>query len=130
MHFIDVKRYGPLVMVDVQGNAFLHHMIRNIVGALVSVGRGSQDEGYIARLLALRDRKQGDVTAPACGLHFVDSCYDDAFALPREPLGPNLLAFTGEWTGEREIPDNAMVRLRREEVSGLLNLPSEEKPVS
>ena len=130
MHFIDVKRFGPLVMIDVQGNAFLHHMIRNIAGALVSVGRGAQDESYIERLLALRDRKQGDVTAPACGLHFVDSCYDDAFGLPKEPLGPNLLAFTGEWTGERAIPDNAMVRLRREQVGDLLNAPTAEKPES
>lgn len=113
MHFIEVKRHGAFVVVDVQGNAFLHHMIRNIVGALVSVGRGSQDEAYIGRLLALRDRKQGDVTAPACGLHFVDSRYDESFALPQEPLGPNLLAFTGEWTGEREIPDSPMVRHRR-----------------
>eukprot|EP00952_Eustigmatos_sp_NYUAD-ZCMA_P013027 52001-Eustigmatos_ZCMA.PRE.1 len=60
MHFIDVKRFGPLVMIDIQGNAFLHHMIRNIAGALASVGRGAQDEGYIERLLALKTRKMGD----------------------------------------------------------------------
>lgn len=113
MHFLEVKRHGPLVVVDIQGNAFLHHMIRNIVGALVSVGRGTQDEDWMERLLALRDRRKGDATAPACGLHFVDSRYDEAFALPQEPLGPNLLAFTGEWSGERAIPDSRMVRLRR-----------------
>lgn len=113
MHFVEVKRYGPLVMIDIQGNAFLHHMIRNIAGALISVGRGAQDENYIERLLALRNRKLGDVTAPACGLHFVDSLYDERFDLPKEPLGPNLLAFTGEWTGERELPDNARVAARR-----------------
>lgn len=113
MHFIDVKRYGPLVVIDIQGNAFLHHMIRNIAGALVSVGRGAQDEGYIKRLLALRNRRKGDVTAPACGLHFVDSIYDERFALPAEALGPNLLAFTGEWTGERELPDNPRIAARR-----------------
>ncbi len=113
MHFLEVKRHGPLVVVDIQGNAFLHHMIRNIVGALVSVGRGTRDEAWVERLLALQDRKQGDVTAPACGLHFVDSRYDEAFALPEEPLGPGLLLSTGEWTGERPIPDSRMVRLRR-----------------
>ncbi|SES20644.1 tRNA pseudouridine38-40 synthase [Vreelandella subterranea] len=113
MHFIDVKRFGPLVMIDIQGNAFLHHMIRNIAGALASVGRGAQDEGYIERLLALKNRKMGDVTAPACGLHFVDSIYDERFALPKEPLGPNLMAFSGEWTGERELPETPRVAARR-----------------
>ncbi|AZM95698.1 tRNA pseudouridine(38-40) synthase TruA [Vreelandella venusta] len=113
MHFVEVKRYGPIVVIDIQGNAFLHHMIRNIAGALVSVGRGSQDEGHIERLLALKNRRKGDVTAPACGLHFVDSLYDERFDLPKEPLGPNLLAFTGEWTGERQLPDNPRIAARR-----------------
>lgn len=113
MHFVEVKRYGPLVVIDIQGNAFLHHMIRNIAGALASVGRGAQDEGHIARLLALKNRRQGDVTAPACGLHFVDSIYDERFELPKEPVGPNLLAFTGEWTGERVLPDSPRVAARR-----------------
>jgi tRNA pseudouridine38-40 synthase len=77
------------------------------------VGRGAQDEGHIARLLALKNRRQGDVTAPACGLHFVDSIYDERFELPKEPVGPNLLAFTGEWTGERVLPDSPRVAARR-----------------
>ncbi|WP_394424515.1 tRNA pseudouridine(38-40) synthase TruA [Vreelandella stevensii] len=114
MHFVEVKRYGPLVVIDIQGNAFLHHMIRNIAGALASVGRGAQDEGHIARLLAMKNRQKGDVTAPACGLHFVDSLYDERFEIPREPLGPNLLAFTGEWTGERALPETPRVAARRQ----------------
>ena len=113
MHFVEVKRYGPLVVIDIQGNAFLHHMIRNIAGALASVGRGAQDEGHIERLLAMKNRQKGDVTAPACGLHFVDSIYDERFELPKEPLGPNLLAFTGEWTGERVLPESPRVAARR-----------------
>ncbi|KXS36908.1 MAG: tRNA pseudouridine38-40 synthase [Halomonadaceae bacterium T82-2] len=115
VHFIEVNRYGPLIAIDIQANAFLHHMIRNIAGALVSVGRGDRGEGYLAELLAMRDRARGDVTAPGCGLHFVDSVYDERFDLPREPLGPNLLAFLGEWTGERPLPDTPMVRYRRGE---------------
>ncbi|MEE3267443.1 MAG: tRNA pseudouridine(38-40) synthase TruA, partial [Pseudomonadota bacterium] len=113
MHFVEVKRHGPLVVIDIQGNAFLHHMIRNIAGALASVGRGAQDEGHIERLLAMKNRQKGDVTAPACGLHFVDSIYDERFELPKEPLGPNLLAFTGEWTGERVLPESPRVAARR-----------------
>ena len=113
LHFIEVHRHGPLVVVDVQGNAFLHHMIRNIVGALVTVGRGDRGDDYISDLMALKDRTLSDVTAPACGLHFVDSLYDESWGLPREPLGPNLLAFLGEWTGERPLPDCPMVEFRR-----------------
>ncbi|MDT8896186.1 tRNA pseudouridine(38-40) synthase TruA [Halomonas sp. I1] len=113
LHFIEVHRHGPLVVIDVQGNAFLHHMIRNIAGALVTVGRGEQGTDYLDRLLALKDRTLGDVTAPACGLHFVDSLYDPGWALPREPLGPNLLAFLGEWTGERPLPDSPRPELRQ-----------------
>lgn len=114
LHFIEVNRYGPLVVIDVQGNAFLHHMIRNIAGALMSVGRGAQDEGHIARLLTLRDRTLGDVTAPAHGLHFVDCLFDESWGLPAEPLGPNLLAFLGEWSGERAVPDSPMAAYRRD----------------
>ncbi len=113
MHFVEVKRHGPLVVIDIQGNAFLHHMIRNIAGALASVGRGVQDEGHIERLLAMKNRQKGYFTAPACGLHFVDSIYDERFELPKEPLGPNLLAFTGEWTGERVLPESPRVAARR-----------------
>lgn len=113
LHFIEVHRHGPLVVIDVQGNAFLHHMIRNIVGALVTVGRGERGDDYLAELMALKNRRLADVTAPACGLHFVDSLYDESWGLPREPLGPNLLAFLGEWTGERPLPDCPMVEFRR-----------------
>ncbi|MFC3283786.1 tRNA pseudouridine(38-40) synthase TruA [Litchfieldella rifensis] len=113
LHFIEVHRHGPLVVVDVQANAFLHHMIRNIVGALVDVGRGERDSDYLADLLAVKDRTLASVTAPGCGLHFVDSIYDACYPLPREPLGPSLLAFLGEWTGERELPDSPLVRFRR-----------------
>lgn len=112
LHFIEVQRYGPLVVIDVQGNAFLHHMIRNIAGALIAVGRGERGDDYLGTLLAQQDRKLSDVTAPASGLHFVDSIYDDAWNLPQEPLGPNLLAFLGEWTGTRELPACSRAEIR------------------
>lgn len=114
LHYIDVRRHGPLVVIDVQGNAFLHHMIRNIVGALMTVGRGQRGDDYLAELLQLKNRTLSDATAPACGLHFVDSIYDQAWDLPQEPLGPNLLAFLGEWTGTRELPASSRDELRRD----------------
>ncbi len=114
LHFIEVRRHGPLVVIDVQANAFLHHMIRNIAGVLMAVGRGSESESYPAKLLALRDRTLGNVTAPASGLHFVDVRFDERFALPEEPLGPQMLAFLGDWTGDRDvIPDTLLMRRRR-----------------
>lgn len=114
LHFIDVHRYGPLVVIDVQANAFLHHMMRNIAGVLMAVGRGDEDEKYPVTLLAQRDRTLGNVTAPSCGLHFVDVRFDERFALPEEPVGPQMLAFTGDWTGDRDcIPDTPLMRRRR-----------------
>ncbi|WNL37572.1 tRNA pseudouridine(38-40) synthase TruA [Halomonas sp. PAMB 3232] len=130
MHFCEVSRFGQLVVIDIQGNAFLHHMIRNIAGALASVGRGAKDESYIAALLAKKSRRDGDVTAPACGLHFVDSVFDERFALPREPLGPHLLAFTGEWTGDRTLPDNPRIAARRKlSFAPKMDSPARENPV-
>ncbi|WP_280561579.1 MULTISPECIES: tRNA pseudouridine(38-40) synthase TruA [unclassified Chromohalobacter] len=114
VHFIEVRRYGQMVVLDIQANAFLHHMIRNIAGALMAVGRGDHPTNYPGELLALRDRTQGNVTAPGCGLHFVDVYYDERFELPQEPLGPNMLAFVGEWSGERTLPDSEWARARRQ----------------
>lgn len=114
LHFIEVHRYGTLVVIDIQANAFLHHMVRNIAGVLMAVGRGVEGENYPARLLALKDRTRGDVTAPANGLHFVDVRYDERFELPEEPVGPQMLAFLGDWTGDRDmVPDTLLMRRRR-----------------
>ncbi|RBH79347.1 tRNA pseudouridine(38-40) synthase TruA, partial [Xanthomonas oryzae pv. oryzae] len=53
---IHVQRIGEVVEVQVQANAFLHHMVRNIVGSLILVGTGEQPADWIATLLAGRDR--------------------------------------------------------------------------
>lgn len=55
MH-INVTRYGAYVVVDIKANAFVHHMVRNIVGSLMEVGAGNQPESWIAELLAAKDR--------------------------------------------------------------------------
>ncbi|WP_106477205.1 tRNA pseudouridine(38-40) synthase TruA [Phytohalomonas tamaricis] len=113
VHFAEVRRYGPLVVIDIQANAFLHHMIRNIAGVLMAIGDGRQDIGWCREILEHGVRAQGGVTAPAQGLHFVDARYDDHFGLPEEPLGPDVLLFTGEWSGERAVPEGTYVRQRR-----------------
>ena len=84
MDAISVVREGDRVRLSFRANAFLHHMVRNIVGSLVVVGRGEQPESGIAALLAARDRSIAAPTAPASGLVFEGPCYPAAFALPDE----------------------------------------------
>ena len=56
---VKVTRYGEYIVVDIKANAFVHHMVRNIVGSLMEIGCGNQDENWMAKLLALKDRNGG-----------------------------------------------------------------------
>lgn len=78
-----VSREGELVVVEVRANAFLHHMVRNIVGALLRVGRGDASPDWMAELLASRDRRRADVTAPPQGLYLLRVDYERRFGLPQ-----------------------------------------------
>jgi tRNA pseudouridine38-40 synthase len=79
---IEVRREDEQVVVEVQANAFLHHMVRNIVGSLLLVGRGERPEAWIAELLAGRDRTRAGPTAPAAGLTFLGPRYPRTWGLP------------------------------------------------
>ncbi|MNM87755.1 tRNA pseudouridine synthase A [compost metagenome] len=81
---ISVSRQGEVVEVQVQANAFLHHMVRNIVGSLLMVGAGEKPEEWIGELLAGRDRNLAGPTAPPQGLVFVGPLYPDVWQLPAE----------------------------------------------
>ena len=81
---IAVRREGEEVLVEVQANAFLHHMVRNIVGSLIVIGRGEQPEAWMGELLRGRDRSVAGPTASAAGLTFLGPCYPDAWGLPPE----------------------------------------------
>ena len=81
---ISVAREGEVVVVEVQANAFLHHMVRNIVGSLLEVGDGSRPEAWIADVLAARDRTRAGPTAPAGGLVFLGPLYPADCGLPAE----------------------------------------------
>jgi tRNA pseudouridine38-40 synthase len=91
VHSIDVSRRGELVVVDIKANAFLHHMVRNIAGSLIAVGCGRRAVGWIAQLLAGRDRTVAADTAPPHGLYLVEVEYPANFGLPVTPYGPLLL---------------------------------------
>ena len=86
LDLITVTRAGDWIAVDVTANAFLHHMVRNIVGTLLAVGRGERPGSWVNELLATRDRRVAGVTAPADGLYLVDIEYPAEHALPRGRL--------------------------------------------
>jgi len=81
---IAVSRDDEVVTIDVQANAFLHHMVRNIVGSLLEVGAGMRPEAWIGELLAGRDRRQAGPTAPPAGLVFIGPLYPAVYGLPPE----------------------------------------------
>lgn len=90
MQHIRVTRAGEEVHVEVQANAFLHHMVRNIVGSLVPVGRGEKPVEWLAALLAGRDRRKAGPTAAAAGLCFLHPLYPPECGLPEEVTAANL----------------------------------------
>ena len=92
---ISVSADGPLVTVEVTANAFLHHMVRNIVGTLIEVGSGERHPDSLAATLAARDRTRAGVTAPAGGLYLWRVRYPDAFRLPEAPGMPPWAMITG-----------------------------------
>jgi tRNA pseudouridine38-40 synthase len=77
-----VRAVGDLIRFDFSANAFLHHMIRNLVGALVYVGAGKHDDAWLHALLEARDRRLAPPTFAADGLYFTGADYDERFGLP------------------------------------------------
>ncbi|QIB67276.1 tRNA pseudouridine(38-40) synthase TruA [Kineobactrum salinum] len=89
---LSVWRRGELVIIDIEANAFLHHMVRNIAGSLMAVGDGRREPDWIGQLLAGRDRALAADTAAPDGLYLVDVAYPPHYGLPPTPEGPLLLA--------------------------------------
>jgi tRNA pseudouridine38-40 synthase len=76
-----VTRHGDLLVFDFEASAFLHHMVRNLVGALVYVGKGAHAPAWLGELLAGRDRARAAPTFEACGLYFAGVDYDPVWQL-------------------------------------------------
>ena len=91
VHWLKVQQHREFIVVDIQANAFLQHMVRNIVGMLLEVGQGRQSPAWAQELLQQRDRTLGAMTAPADGLYLVDVRYPEKFTLPTRPTGPLFL---------------------------------------
>ncbi len=91
MMHLNVTRHGDYVVIDIKANAFVHHMVRNITGSLIKVGRGEEKPEWMKWLLDVKDRKLAGATAKAEGLYLVDVDYPQEFDLPSVPIGPLFL---------------------------------------
>ncbi|MCU4675678.1 tRNA pseudouridine(38-40) synthase TruA [Catenovulum sp. 2E275] len=91
LHQISVNRVGHYVVIDVTANAFLHHMVRNITGSLIEIGKGEQPVTWIQTLLDAKDRTLAAPTAKPNGLYLVRVFYPEQWGIPLEPMGPVFL---------------------------------------
>lgn len=82
LHRLDICREGDMIYFEVQANAFLHHMVRNLVGSLLLIGKGEQPVHWMKTLLDGRDRTVAGPTAPAEGLMFLGALYPPEWGLP------------------------------------------------
>lgn len=81
---LGIERRGAYWRFDFDASAFLHHMVRNIVGCLVTVGSGRQPSAWLGAVLAARDRNAAAPTFAAAGLYFVGPYYDARHRIPDE----------------------------------------------
>ena len=79
---IKVQRHGVWITLDVTANAFLQHMVRNITGTLVAIGRGEHDVDWATEVLESKDRKAGGIAAPPHGLMLTSVLYPAEFRIP------------------------------------------------
>jgi tRNA pseudouridine38-40 synthase len=79
---VKIEQRGAYWRFDFDGNAFLHHMVRNVVGCLVAVGQGLQSPGWMADVLAARRRDAAAPTFAPDGLYFAGPYYDASHGLP------------------------------------------------
>ena len=98
MYSASVRQCGALLVFDFAASAFLHHMVRNLVGALVHVGKGAQPPDWMDELLRMRDRTLAAPTFSPDGLYFRGPIYDPVWGLPeiRDDLVDGLLTVDEE----------------------------------
>lgn len=92
LHHLQVMSWGKLIVLDLRANAFLHHMVRNIAGVLMSIGAGERPPEWALEVLLSRQRKQGGVTAHPYGLYLIQVEYSEEFNVPTRYLGPHFLS--------------------------------------
>ena len=79
---LSIERREDLVIIDIEANAFLHHMVRNIAGVLMCIGTGEQPPEWSKQVLEARDRTLGGMTAPPDGLYLINAHYPAHLDIP------------------------------------------------
>ncbi|MDR2189307.1 MAG: tRNA pseudouridine(38-40) synthase TruA [Azonexus sp.] len=77
-----VRQRGACFLFDFEASAFLHHMVRNLVGTLVCIGKGAREPAWIGELLRLQDRRLAAPTFSPDGLYFRGPLYEPRWGLP------------------------------------------------
>lgn len=85
---IQVTRRNEWITIDVTANAFLHHMVRNIAGVLMSVGTGRRPVSWVKEILLAKDRRLGAATAPPYGLYLVGVKYPKSLGVNPPSIHP------------------------------------------
>lgn len=80
VHEITVTRHDRIITIEIQANAFLHHMVRNIVGVLLKIGSGEKQADWAHEVLIAKDRRVAAETAPASGLSLIKVNYPEKYA--------------------------------------------------
>lgn len=83
LYQFDVEQSGDYFLFHLRANAFLHHMVRNLVGALVYVGKGKHPPSWIREILESRDRRLAAPTFAPGGLYLAGVSYDERWGIPR-----------------------------------------------
>ena len=91
IYFVKTWRNNNLIIFEITANSFLHHMVRNIVGSLIIVGKKEKPPEWIGDLLSLQDRFFAGATASSKGLYLCKVNYPEKFAIPKFRLGPVFL---------------------------------------
>lgn len=82
-----VSRQGDYVMLEIEANAFLHHMVRNIAGSLMKIGSGLRSPEWMQEVLQAKSRRAAAETAPPDGLYLIQVGYPEPYIFPlAEPL--------------------------------------------
>lgn len=92
VHHLEIIEHGRFIVLDIRANAFLHHMVRNIAGVLMSVAAGERPVEWVREVLERGERRSGGVTAHPYGLYLIEVEYPTEFELPQRYLGPHFLS--------------------------------------
>lgn len=82
---VKIERQGDFVMMEIEANAFLHHMVRNIAGVLMKIGSGAKSPSWMQEVLLAKSRRAAAETAPADGLYLINVRYPEPYIFPAPP---------------------------------------------